>query len=331
MFKLIKILLLLGIVLIVASGGWLFHFANSPLPVGQYPKTFTIRHDSNLRAVTRQLTHQKVLNEPWSFWLLARLSGRSTQLKAGSYQLTEAITPLILLDKLQKGDFHLSVVTIIEGWTFRQMREALDRHAHLRHDTQGLTDEEILNRLDIPQRNPEGLFFPDTYFAALGSSDLQILRRAHETMQQHLEEAWNERAADLPYRDAYEALIMASLIEKETGRASDRTLIGGVFVNRLKKGMRLQTDPSVIYGLGAKFDGDLRKADLQNDTPYNTYTRGGLPPTPIALPGLQSLQAAVNPARTDALYFVARGDGSSHFSGSLDEHNRAVDKYIRSR
>ncbi|WP_137936830.1 endolytic transglycosylase MltG [Chitinivorax sp. B] len=328
---LLKTLLYLSLTVAILLGGWLTYFAHSPLVIDSYPKVFTVRQGSTLRAVSRQLTQQHIIQEPWSFWMLARLTGHGNNLKAGSYQLTESLSAYQLLNKLVKGDFHLSVVTIIEGWTFRQMREALDRNEHLKHDTQGLSDADILRKLNIPHQHPEGLFFPDTYFAALGSSDLVVLKRAYDTMQTHLAEAWSERAADLPYRDAYEALIMASLVEKETGRASDRPMIAGVFANRLKKGMRLQTDPSVIYGLGSKFDGDLRKADLLTDTPYNSYTRSGLPPTPIALPGLHSLQAALNPARTNALYFVARGDGGSHFSNSLDEHNRAVDKFIRGR
>lgn len=329
--SLIRTLVFIVLAAAILAGGWLAYFLNTPLSIDTYPKIFSLRQGSTLKAVSRQLVNQGVLPEPWSFWLLARATGHGSDIKAGSYQLTEPLTPMLLLDKLVKGDFHLSVVTVIEGWTFKQMRDALDRNENLQHDTQGMSEQQILQKLGIQATHAEGLFFPDTYFAALGSSDLIILKQAHAVLKRHLDEAWAERAADLPYQSPYEALIMASLVEKETGHESDRPMIAGVFVNRLKKGMRLQTDPAVIYGLGEHYDGNLRKADLTTDTPYNTYTRAGLTPTPIALPGLHALQAALNPARTDALYFVARGDGSSHFSATLDEHNRAVNKYIRGK
>jgi UPF0755 protein len=206
----------------------------------------------------------------------------------------------------------------------------LDEHPALRHDTLRLTDAKVMQRLGVEQSSPEGMFFPDTYHFVQGVSDLNILRRAHQLMQKHLAEQWQQRASSLPLATPYEALIMASIIEKETGRAVERATIAAVFLNRLRLGMKLQTDPSVIYGMGEMYNGNLRKQDLLSDGPYNTYTRTGIPPTPIAMPGLASLHAALNPARTDALYFVARGDGSSHFSRSLEEHDRAVTKYQRS-
>jgi UPF0755 protein len=218
-------------------------------------------------------------------------------------------------------------VRLIEGWTFAQFRAALDASPDLRHDTLGVVDAEILSRLQAAEKHPEGLFFPDTYLFAKGSSDLAVLRRAYRAMQRHLAAEWDTRQSNVPYRSAYEGLIMASIIEKETGRASERDTIGGVLINRLRIGMRLQVDPTIIYGLGATFDGNLKKIHLVTDGPYNTYTRAGLPPTPIAMPGIASLRSAMRPAKTDAFYYVSRGDGSSHFSRTIDEHNRAVAKY----
>jgi UPF0755 protein len=256
-----------------------------------------------------------------------RLLGRASQIKAGSYLLEHPVTPLELLEVLAKGEVIPQQVSVIEGWTFKQLRATLDAEPDLKHDTAGLSDAEVLQRIGATEAHPEGLFFPDTYNFAAGSSDLAVLKRAYQSMQQHLQEGWAGREAGLPLKSPYQALILASIVEKETGTPEDRPMIAGVFINRLRKGMLLQTDPTVIYGLGSKFDGNLRKRDLLADTPYNTYTRAGLTPTPIALPGLAALQATLHPAQTDALYFVARGDGSSHFSGSLNEHNRAVNKY----
>jgi UPF0755 protein len=242
------------------------------------------------------------------------------------------VTPYEVLQKLALGDVNESVATIIEGWTFKRMRAELDANPSLKHDTAGMSDAALLAAIGAsgPQAaSGEGLFFPDTYLFDKGTSDLNVYRRAYRLMQQRLDAAWAARAPGLPYHSPYEALTMASLIEKETGKASDRPLVSAVLANRLRIGMPLQTDPAVIYGLGDSYDGRLRKRDLLSDTPYNTYTRRGLPPTPIALPGIASLQAALNPAPTSALYFVSRGDGTSVFSNTLGDHNRAVDKYIR--
>lgn len=258
-----------------------------------------------------------------------RLSGQGRQIKAGSYEITPGTTPRTLLSMLVRGDQALRSVTLVEGWTFTQVRAALQKAEQLAPDSQALTPEAIMEKLGRPGVHPEGRFFPDTYTYSKGSSDLALLQRAARAMDRRLEAAWAMRSPDTPLKTPDQALILASIVEKETGKASDRAEIGGVFSNRLRKGMLLQTDPSVIYGLGAQFDGNLRKRDLLADTPYNTYTRAGLPPTPIAMPGRAALLAAVQPAQTQALYFVARGDGSSHFSGTLDEHNRAVNKYIR--
>ncbi len=267
-------------------------------------------------------------------WLLQawfRLSGEARLIKAGSYELVPGTSPRRLLSMLVRGEETLKSVTLVEGWTFLQVRSALQKAEQLAPDSIGLSPENIMEKLGRPGVYPEGRFFPDTYTYSKGSSDLAVLKRAARAMDKRLAAAWDLRSPDTPLKSPDQALILASIIEKETGKASDRAQIGGVFTNRLRIGMPLQTDPTVIYGLGARFDGNLRKRDLQLDTPYNTYTRNGLPPTPIAMPGRAALLAAVQPAATQALYFVARGDGSSHFSSSLDEHNRAVNKYIRGK
>ena len=258
-----------------------------------------------------------------------RLSGQSRQIKAGSYEVTPGTTPRTLLNMLVRGEETLKSVTLPEGWNFAQVRAALQKAEQLAPDTQGLNAEMIMEKLGKPGVHPEGRFFPDTYTYAKGASDLAVLKRAARAMDRRLEAAWALRNADTPLKTPGDALILASIIEKETGKPSDRAQIGGVFTNRLRQGMLLQTDPTVIYGLGSQFDGNLRKRDLQSDGPYNSYTRAGLPPTPIAMPGRAALMAAVQPAPTDAFYFVSKGDGSSHFSATLDEHNRAVNKYIR--
>jgi len=260
-----------------------------------------------------------------------RFSGQARQIKAGSYELVPGTTPRRLLRMLVRGEEAVKSVTLVEGWTFAQVRAALQKAEQLTPDTPALSPEIIMEKLGKPGVHPEGRFFPDTYTYAKGSSDLAVLKRAARAMDRRLDAAWSLRSPDTPLQSAEQALILASIVEKETGKPSDRAQIGGVFSNRLRIGMPLQTDPTVIYGLGAKFDGNLRKRDLQADTPYNTYTRAGLPPTPIAMPGKESLLAAVQPAPTKALYFVSRGDGSSEFSANLDEHNRAVNKYIRGR
>ena len=258
-----------------------------------------------------------------------RLSGQARQIKAGSYEIVPGTTPRSLISMVVRGDQTLKSVTLVEGWSFTQVRAALQKAELLAPDSIGLKPEMIMQKLGKPGMHPEGRFFPDTYSYAKGSSDLAVLKRAAKAMDKRLDAAWALRSPDTPLKTRDEALILASIIEKETGKPTDRPQIGGVFTNRLRIDMRLQTDPTVIYGLGDAFDGNLRKRDLLADTPYNTYTRGGLPPTPIAMPGKAALLAAVQPAPTKALYFVARGDGSSHFSATLDEHNRAVNKYIR--
>jgi UPF0755 protein len=264
--------------------------------------------------------------------MMTRVLGLQSALKSGNYEFKQGITPYDVLQKIARGDVNEYVATIIEGWTFRHMRAELDSNPALKHDTAGMSDADILKAIGAPETptgNGEGLFFPDTYLFDKDTSDLDVYRRAYRLMKLRIDEAWVARAPGLPYKTPYDALTMASIIEKETGKASDRPMVAGVFANRLRVGMPLQTDPTVIYGMGESYSGHLRKKDLQTDTPYNTYTRMGLPPSPIALPGIASLQAALNPAQTSALYFVSRGDGSSIFSDTLGDHNKAVDKYIR--
>jgi len=323
MRRIFKLLILL--VLLAAAG--LGYYAYRPLPLPATPFEFELKQGSSLKSMARDMHQAGLLKQDQLFVWLGRLLGKSTQLKAGNYALEHPVSPLELLEMFTKGDVSQNQMSVIEGWTFKQLRAALNASPDIAHDTLTLTDAEILQRIGATETHPEGLFFPDTYYFAAGSSDLAIFKRAYRVMQQHLQEAWAGREMGLPLQTPYQALILASIVEKETGAPGDRAMIAGVFVNRLRKGMLLQTDPTVIYGLGDQFDGNLRKRDLLADTAYNTYTRGGLTPTPIALPGMAALQATLHPAKTDALYFVARGDGSSQFSSSLAAHNRAVNQY----
>lgn len=318
------------IVLALGFAGAFVYWAQKPIAVqGPQPIEFSIKPGSSLRSTTQQIAAAGVPVNPMLLALLARGTGKSSRLKAGSYELKPGATPLKLIDQLVRGEFAQESLVIIEGWTFKQMRQAIAVHPALKHDTAQWTDQELLARIAPDFRVAEGLFFPDTYLFAKGSSDLQVYRQAHALLLKHLNDGWAARDPSLPYKSPYEALIMASIVEKETGQKSERGMIAGVFVNRLKLGMLLQTDPTVIYGMGDQYQGQIRKRDLLTDTPYNTYTRAGLPPTPIALPGVAALTAALNPAHTDALYFVSRNDGTSEFSANLDGHNRAVSKYQR--
>ena len=299
------------------------------MPMGNAVLELEIEPGTTPRGVARNVQAAGVRVDARLLYAWFRLSGQDRLIKAGNYEIPPGTTPYGLLQKLARGEESLRALTLVEGWNFRQVRAALAHDATLKPDTAGLSDAAIMERLERPGVHPEGRFFPDTYTYAKGSSDLAVLRRALHAMDRRLEAAWSQRASDTPLKSAEQALILASIVEKETGRASDRGLVAGVFANRLRVGMLLQTDPTVIYGLGEKFDGNLRKKDLQTDTPWNTYTRAGLPPTPIAMPGKAALLAAVQPEPTRALYFVAKGDGTSHFSESLDEHNRAVNRYQR--
>jgi UPF0755 protein len=324
---LLRALLTLVVAAVVGAIVYTAWYVSTPVAVSQLPVEFEIPPRSGFRAVVMHIEAAGVRVGPLQFELLARALGRAREVKAGVYELRVAPTPLELLDKLARGEVAQADVRLIEGWNFRQLRAALDASPFLRHDTRGLPDSQVLAKLGASEAHPEGLFFPDTYVFAKRSSDLEVLRRAYEAMRRHLEREWAERDLRTPYKTPYDALIMASIVEKETGRAAERDTIGGVLVNRLRIGMLLQVDPTVIYGLGESFDGNLKKIHLLTDGPYNTYMRAGLPPTPIAAPGLGALRAALKPAQTDALYYVARGDGTSEFSRTLEEHNRAVRKY----
>jgi UPF0755 protein len=326
----LRILFGTSIAAVVAFCGAFAFYAMTEVETGPLPLQFDLRSGSSLRSAAQQMERAGVVRHPELFVVMGRLLGEAGNIKAGNYEISDPVTPYRLLRKITHGEVTLVAVTFVEGWTFKQMRKALDEHPAVKHDTRGLGDTDVLKQLAISAPSPEGLFFPDTYHFGSGSSDIRILRRAYRLMQSHLDAQWAARASGLPLASPYDALILASIVEKETGREDDRPLVAAVFVNRLRKGMLLQADPTVIYGMGEAFDGNLRKRDLTTDTPYNTYTRTGLPPTPIAMPGLASLTVTLNPPRSDVLYFVAKGDGSSQFSRTLGEHERAVTKYQRS-
>ena len=335
------LLLLAGFCLLAALGvtGGLFWLASAPVPLnlnGSDAIDFDIRPGLGLKGAAQVMADAGVGVTPWQFALLGRIAGRDRNIKAGSYEVSpngETVTAWLLLEKLTAGDVTQTELVIVEGKTFRELRAKLAAHPDVKQESVGLSDIELLQRIGATDTHAEGRFFPDTYLFAKQSGDLAIYRRAYLAMQKRLAAAWEKRDPGVPYRNIEEALIMASIVEKETGAEADRGKVASVFVNRLKRGMLLQTDPTVIYGLGERFDGNLRKVDLLTDTPYNTYTRAGLPPTPISLPGMASIQAALNPPATDYLYFVAtgKGDGTSVFSKTLEEHNRAVNKYQRGR
>ncbi|MDO8989635.1 MAG: endolytic transglycosylase MltG [Sideroxyarcus sp.] len=325
--KVIRELLLWLLFIVVIAGGLFTYYARTPIPLERAPLSFELKPGSSLKSAAHQIQQAGGLNSEWMFVLLGRVQGKAARIKPGNYQLEHEVTPLKLLSIISKGQVEQSSLTVIEGSTFNQLRATLNAEPTLRHDSANLTVAEILKRVGATEQTPEGLFFPDTYIYEKGSSDLMVLKRAYQLMQRNLRESWEKRDTDLPFKTPYDALILASIVEKETGQAVDRAMIASVFINRLRKNMRLQTDPTVIYGMGDKFDGNLRKRDLSRDTPYNTYTRNGLPPTPICLPGLAALQATLHPAPSRALYFVARGDGTSHFSSTLIEHNNAVNRF----
>ncbi len=322
-------LLTLVLLAVLGFAGWLVWYVTSSTDRAAYPLEFSLAAGSSLKSTAAQLHDLGVIEFPFAFTLLGRMTGNAGRIKAGAYLLSKPVSPWELLRQLTLGETLLGKITLVEGWTFRQIRAALDAHPRLRHDTSGMSDAEILAAVGSSATHPEGLFFPDTYYFDSASSDILLLHRAYATMDKVLAQAWQERAADLPYANPYQALTMASIVEKETGAAEERPLIASVFVNRLRIGMRLQTDPTVVYGLGERYDGNLRKNDLLTDTPYNTYTRAGLPPTPIAMPGREALRATLNPAQSRAMYFVAKGNGQHQFSATLDEHNRAVARYQR--
>ena len=322
----------LGLALLAAAvgcAGW--WWLQRPLPLAADSVELSIELGTSPRDVAKAWVDAGVQTSPLLLYEWFRWSGQARRIRAGSYEIDRKVSPRQLLLKMIRGDETLATTRLIEGWTFRQFRAELARAESLKPSTAGLSDEELMAALGAPGIAPEGRFYPDTYAYSKGSSDLAVLRRAYRAMQLRLAATWVRRAPDTPLRSADEALALASIVEKETGSAADRGRVAGVFVNRLRLGMPLQTDPTVIYGLGERFDGNLRKRDLLADTPYNSYTRGGLPPTPIAMPGKAALEAAVRPEATKALYFVARGDGSSEFSDDLAAHNRAVNQYQRGK
>lgn len=327
MIKRIRKWLALSITAAVLAGGWLVYYAIMPLKLLPSSQEIVIQPKSGLRSIANQLVAQGVLKEPWRFILLAKLLHKEQYLQAGSYTLNKNISPYHLLLSLNHGKTTQGSITFIEGRTFEQMRQKLAINDAVKQTIDGLSEQEILRQIGSSYNVAEGLFFPDTFYFDRNTTDIELLKISYNAMQSKLEKAWQKRDQNLPYKNSYEALIMASIIEKETGKADERPMIAGVFVNRLRLGMRLQTDPTVIYGMGLRFDGNIRKKDLSIDTPYNTYTRSGLPPTPIAMPGLAAIEAALHPADTKALYFVGRGDGSHAFSNNLAEHNRAVVRY----
>lgn len=321
--------MLLALIVFAGLTAWVSWFAFRPLPISTYPREFTIAPGTNLKKLASQLEQAEVLHGAIRFHLIGRVMGYASRIQAGTYTITQPLTPLELYGKIVRGEVTQAAVLLVEGWNFREVRQELARQVQLEHKLVDMTAADLLQALNAEEKHPEGLFFPNTYFYSPHSPDTEVLRRAYQLQKQKLNEAWQTRSPDLPYKTPYEALIMASIIEKETGAPEERPLIAAVFINRLRLGMRLQTDPTVIYGLGEKFDGNLRKVDLQRDTPYNTYTRAGLPPTPIAMPGEAAIRAALNPASSKALYFVASGNGRHQFSNTLEEHNRAVNLYQR--
>lgn len=324
---------ILGALVIATSfaAGWVLldfqAFLRNPIGDFAEPVQYDVEPGSGLIAVAHDMRRRGLIKNPRYLIWYARWRGGADRIKAGEYRLDPQITPSQLLDKLLSGDVIRHALTIPEGWTFSQLMAAVRAHEKLRHTVNSDDGREIMALLGYPDQHPEGRFFPDTYVFTAGTTDLALLQYAYNKMRQLLEAEWPGRMAGLPIDTPYQALILASIIEKETADPGEREKIAGVFIRRLQKNMRLQTDPTVIYGLGAAFDGNLRRRDLETDTPYNSYMRRGLPPTPIALPGAASLRAALHPAPGDELYFVARGDGTHHFSSTLEAHNNAVRTY----
>ena len=326
-----RVLSRIVLAVVLLAGGSAYFWLNHPFDLTAGTADLSVEPGRSVRDIAQDAVQAGASVNPTLLFWWFRLSGQARQIKAGNYELDAQTTPRSLLRKLVRGEESLKSVTLVEGWTFKQFRDALARAEALRPDSAALAPQEIMQQLGRAGVAAEGRFFPDTYTYGKGASDWTVLQRAARAMDRKLAAAWALRAPGCAVRDATQALVLASIVEKETGKPSDRALISAVFNNRLRLGMRLQTDPTVIYGLGAAFDGNLRKADLLADTPWNTYTRNGLPPTPIAMPGKAALLAALQPAPSNALYFVARGDGTSQFSATLQEHNRAVNQYQRGK
>ena len=330
MRNLIKKLLITVVVMAVVSSLWLWwdvnRYMDTPITVSE-EKRYELSHGSNFIRAVNELHSASIISNKRYFRWYGRFTGLERKIKAGEYLIQSGVTPREILDMLTSGKVRQYAITIIEGWTFQQLLDVINKDPVLRHTLKDKTTEQILTAIGISGVHPEGQFLPDTYFFPKGLDDLAFLKRANKSLNKYLEQQWQNRAENLPYKNSYEALIMASIVEKETGLASERQAISGVFVRRLNKRMRLQTDPTVIYGMGKRYKGNIRKKDLLRDTPYNTYRRFGLPPTPIALAGKEAIYASLHPEDGNSLYFVARGDGSHHFSATLKEHNEAVIKY----
>jgi len=328
---------LLGLLVLAASfvAAWLMmdfqSFRDNPLRLPEQGSTLVVAPGTHLKGIARDLQRQGIIDKPLYLVALGRYLRLDARIKAGEFKLVAGTTPAQLLEQLSSGQVVQHSLTLIEGETFKDMMRRVAANEVLKHTLDNTGAEAVMSALGQPGAHPEGRFLPETYAFPRGTTDVDFLRRAWQEMETFLQQAWEGRADDLPLDSPYEALILASIVEKETGVAQERAQIAGVFVRRLRKGMKLQTDPTVIYGMGDSYDGDIRFRDLRTDTPYNTYTRSGLPPTPIAMPGKQAINAALHPADGEALYFVARGDGSHQFSSTLAEHNRAVDRYQRKR
>ncbi len=331
-FKILILYPLLLVALIAAglsAAAW--YWAEHPVAMDSERADYVVESGSRPRAIAQLMNKSGIHINEDAFVALARLSGRDTLLKAGAYEAVRGDTPRALLERMANGDMTQTQITLVEGWTYQRIRQALRESPQIKQTLESVPDDALLQKLGAPESSPEGLFYPDTYVFVPGSSDFDILRRAYHAQQQLLEAAWDERDPQLPLETPYQALILASIVEKETGHSSDRDRVAGVFINRLRLNMPLQTDPTVIYGMGDAYQGRIRKKDLTTDTPWNTYTRSGLPPTPIASAGRAALWAALHPETHKFLYFVSRGDGTSEFSSSLLDHNRAVAKYILGR
>ncbi len=330
-----RILLLLFILSFIAGGltaGWFWRDMQTQLdaPINitaPISLTYTIKPGMNLKQVAQDLTQQGVLAHPYYFMLEGRLQGSESRLKAGEYLLNPEVTQRQLLEQFVRGKVVQHSLTLIEGWSFRQLMDEVVSNGTLVQTLSNIDSKTVMAALSVPEIHPEGRFFPDTYHFPIGMTDIEFLHRAYVKMERVLEEEWQQREAGLPYKTSDEALIMASIIEKETAVAEERAAIAGVFVRRLQKGMKLQTDPTVIYAMGNDYHGNIRRQDLKIDSPYNTYFYAGLPPTPISLPGVEAIHAALHPEDGETLYFVAKGDGSHYFSKTLKEHNRAVARY----
>jgi len=329
--RLLVLLVVLGLGAVAAIYSRYQQFCQTPVTLPQDTYIFTVTEGMSLAQLAGRLHEQGIIEYPQFFIQLGRRLNAARRLKVGEYTLTRGMTPQMLLGLMTEGRVLQYGLTLVEGQTFAEILRRIEDHPTLKHTLAGLDNEAIMARLGHPGESPEGRFLPDTYHFPRNTTDLEFLQRALNAMEKYLNSAWEGRDRDLPLATPYEALILASIVEKETGLAEERAQIAGVFIRRLQKGMKLQTDPTVIYGMGVRFDGNIRRADLEQDTPYNTYTRTGLPPTPIAMPGRAAIDAVLHPATGDSLYFVAKGGGSHYFSSTLAEHNLAVDKFQRGK